>query len=278
LDGAITHFKKALTYYKQIKLMLSQTEMEMNLGNIFNMKGEHKNAERHWNKSLVLNKKIGNLDQEANLLLNYGIYYYDNLKFDKAIKNYERANNIFTSLGKKNGEGIVLGNLGEVYLITCDYQKSYESLTKAKGLFQKLHNTLEELEVTFNLGLFYYILGDYNSLEEVLINMKNIIKQDNSLNRRDNDVNFLEQLLNISQNNLSETIEPLKSIKNLYFENEERNKFIMANDILCKSLIILNKADIAKQILMNKKNQILYLQLNIILRLIKLLKMKQLQI
>src|SRR5690606_25720159 len=116
MDGAISNFEEALDVYQKAGLLLNVAGMEVNLGNIYNMKGDSAQAELHWNKAMQINLSIGNLEQEAKLLLNYGIYYYDKLDFETAIEQYTRANHILSSLGDKNGEGLVQVNLGEVNL------------------------------------------------------------------------------------------------------------------------------------------------------------------
>src|SRR5690606_33706105 len=77
LTNALKEFEQSLECYKQINSVLQEAKLERNIGNIFNMKGDHANAEKFWNSAHIKNLSIGNLDQEAKHLLNYGIYYYE---------------------------------------------------------------------------------------------------------------------------------------------------------------------------------------------------------
>ncbi len=91
LDKAVNEFEKSLEYYKQINSTLQEAKIERNIGNVYNMKGEHSKAEEYWNSALQKNLSIGNLDQEARHLFNYGIYYYEQGAFDEAMKQYKEA-------------------------------------------------------------------------------------------------------------------------------------------------------------------------------------------
>jgi tetratricopeptide (TPR) repeat protein len=80
-DESRDEFFKALEYYKQADLKDKVAAIEVNIGNVYNLQGDSKNAELHWKNALNLNLSIGSLEQEAVLLLNNGIYYADKANF-----------------------------------------------------------------------------------------------------------------------------------------------------------------------------------------------------
>ena len=88
LKKVLQQFEKALNVYEDDNLIMRVASIEVNIGNIYNMMCDYKEAEKHWSRSLQINKLIGNIDQEAKILLNYGIYFYDHLQYEKAIENY----------------------------------------------------------------------------------------------------------------------------------------------------------------------------------------------
>src|SRR5690606_38309401 len=46
LTNALKEFEQSLECYKQINSVLQEAKLERNIGNIFNMKGDHTNAEK----------------------------------------------------------------------------------------------------------------------------------------------------------------------------------------------------------------------------------------
>ena len=84
-DKALEQFQYALERYKKLNLKAKIVKMEINIGNIYNIKGEAEKVEHHWNSGLEINSSIGNLISEALLTSNYGIYYYNRLDFENAI-------------------------------------------------------------------------------------------------------------------------------------------------------------------------------------------------
>ncbi len=106
LNGALLHFEKAEKIYEVAGLRLRVAQMQMNLGNIYNIKGDHEMAESYWNKSLEVNQSIGNLDQKAKLLLNFGALNFYKFNFETSIEFYQHASSIFLSLGNNVGSWV----------------------------------------------------------------------------------------------------------------------------------------------------------------------------
>ncbi len=168
IDTALNHFQQAEKLYQDADVKFRLAQMQMNIGNVYNMKGEYSRAELYWNKSLSINLSIGNLDQEAMLFMNYGIYYYEQLNFDKAVEYYQKAFQIFSTLGKKSGNGLVNSNLGEIYLLICEYEKALQALNESINIFASIQNSKEELEAQFLLAKLHLTLGDYEKFNRSL--------------------------------------------------------------------------------------------------------------
>jgi tetratricopeptide (TPR) repeat protein len=209
---------------------LQEAKIERNIGNIYNMKGEHDKAEQYWNSAHQKNLSIGNLDQEARHLLNYGIYYYEQGVFDEAIKQYKEASEIFIVLGIRDGEGLALTNLSETNLDICNYQEAYDSLVKAREIFSKLANVDEEAEVIFLLGKLYYLIGDKNAIGEMIKSYKEILVEINE--RHKNNIRFLELLL---KNSYDEKL--IKEVRDKYKELNDRGNYSKSNVLLCEACL-----------------------------------------
>ena len=230
LDKAVNEFEKSLEYYKQTSSTLQEAKIERNIGNIYNMKGDHEKAEQYWNSAHQKNLSIGNLDQEAKHLLNYGIYYYEQGNFDEAIKQYKEASEIFVVLGIRDGEGLALTNLSEANLDICNYQEAYDLLIKAREIFNKLANIDEEAEVIFLLGKLYYLIGDQNAISEMIKSYKEILVEVNE--RHKNNIQFLELL---SKNSYEGKL--IKEVRDKYQELNDRGNYSKSNVLLCEACL-----------------------------------------
>jgi tetratricopeptide (TPR) repeat protein len=217
--------------------------MEKNIGNIYNMKGEHNRAEDYWNKSLDISLSIGNLELEAKLLLNYGIYYFDQLNFEKALEYYDRALTVFVSLGNSGGQGLVQYNLSEIYMLTCEFEKSIEAIEKSIKIFNNLKNLNEEMESLFLLGKLFFTIDDLQNLNITIEVIKERINDEKIINKHKINYDFLMQLNSISNGNLEETVKSYRIIKDQYRELKDKINFFFAAVQLIKLLIKLGYYD-----------------------------------
>jgi serine/threonine protein kinase len=239
LGGAITGFKKALELYKESNLAMQAAGIEVNIGNIYNIKGDYENAEQYWNNSLETNLSIGNIEQESKTVFNYGIYYFDHLNFEKSIEHYTRAHSIFRSLGDKHSQGLVLSNLGEVYHTICEYQKAYDSLTDSKKFFRELSNPGEEVEVLFMLGKFYYDIGDEHGMNEVIADFEKLLKNHQLTDKQKTNFKFLEILNFVQRSYRTNVWKDLTDIRDEYRKKDDKNNFIKASFVLSDVLMNL---------------------------------------
>src|ERR1035438_1079092 len=243
LVSAMNNFELAENYYINKGLNYKVAQMEKNIGNVYNLKGEHNKAEDYWNKSLEISASVGNLDLEAKLLLNYGIYFFDNLNIEKAIDYYNRALSIFVSLGNSNGQGLVKYNLGEIYLLTCEFEKSIEAVENSIKIFNNLKNLNEEMESLFLLGKLSYTIGDIQNLNTVIEVMKEKINDEKTVDKNKINYNFLKLLCLNSNGNLEDQIKSYRIIKNQYRELDDKINFFFASAQLIKHLIKLGYYD-----------------------------------
>lgn len=252
LEEALKYFQEALKNYSKINLIVQIAKMEINIGNIFNIKGDQKKAEYYWEKALQTNLSIGNLLPEALITLNFGVFYFDKSNFNQALKQYNRAYDINVTYGYKYQQAQVLYNLGELFFIMCEYQKCINSLTAALSIFNKMNNNDEEGDVIFLLGKLYYSMGNKKELKLYINKYSHLISNSSTKKHRIN-VQLLDTLHLILTQNVSNTINSLKEIRDYYLETENHSNLIFTNFILIECLIKLKKYDEALQEL-NDKN------------------------
>ena len=68
LNNALNNFSEAAKHFKDANSKIEVARMQMNIGNIHNMRGDYGLAEEYWNKSLQTNYSVGNLEHEAKIL------------------------------------------------------------------------------------------------------------------------------------------------------------------------------------------------------------------
>ncbi len=239
LDGAISGFKKALELYKESNLAMQAAGIEVNIGNIYNIKEDYENAEHYWNASLETNLSIGNLEQESKIVFNYGIYHFDHLNFEKSIEHYTRAHSIFRGLGDKHSQGLVLSNLGEVYYATCEYQKAHDSFIESQKIFRELSNPGEEAEVLFMLGKLHYDIGNEQGMNDVIADFEKLLKNNLLTDKQKTNFKFLELLNFLLRSNRINVWKDLINIRNEYGEKEDKTNFIKAGFVLADVLMNL---------------------------------------
>ena len=240
-DDALVQFEKAREVYYQTDLKLLATQMENNIGNIYSIKGEYKNAELSWNKALELNKSIGNLNNEAKTSMNYGLYYFERLNFKKSIELLNRANSIFSSIGDKLDAGLVYSNLGEIYLMTCDYEKSLESIIKSKNILNSINNLNESLTSQFYLGQFYFVIGDLKKIKKIINEYDSVQDKELISEQNKNNFRYLKLIVEIENKNIIDILKNLREIKEIFLTNEDTFYYFQATEHLIHILIESSK-------------------------------------
>jgi serine/threonine protein kinase len=241
---------EALKHYQSAKLPRRVAGMYVNIGAIYDMVGDKKEAENYWQKALEVNSSIGNLEQEGAILINYGVLHHNSNSLEKAIECWKQAINIFIPIGIQNKLAFAKGNMGEVYFIICDYQNAYESLILSYDLFKSLNNDKEGLSTLLILGKFWFTIGDVKELNKIINNYEvtslvDIQKSDKStLNllylRLLKNLLFGTQIIN--ETDVLQLLEGYLAIeeKNLYLETIynyseyliKTNKLIRAHELL----------------------------------------------
>ncbi|MFH2029502.1 MAG: protein kinase [Bacteroidota bacterium] len=168
LDESIKYFKKSLATFQLAEKLDKVAGMELNLGNIYNMKGDHNKSELHWNKALQINKSIGNIEQEALVLLNYGNLMQDKLQFEKAISQYKRAHDIFKGIGNNLNRGLAVINMGETCTIICEYSEAEINFIEALLIFEESGNFEEYSETLFLQAKLEFALNRTTKLKLIL--------------------------------------------------------------------------------------------------------------
>jgi len=175
LESALKNFELAKASFIETEYSDRVARVENNMGIIFTVFNDYKQAEEHWKNSFRINASIGNLEQEGSLLNNFGELYSFMTKYDLAVESYLKAQNIFLSLGNEMNYGLILKNLGEVYLKICEYQKSLTALKEAHKIFIRLQNFEKASEVLTFLGKLFFNIGFLTEITETINSFEKIV-------------------------------------------------------------------------------------------------------
>lgn len=240
LNSAIDNFNEALEFYKKAQLPRRVAGVEVNLGNIYDMMGDDKNAESHWDNALQINTSIGNLEQEAAILINIGVFYLHRLKFDTSIQQLTRSDKIFSAIGKKVNQGLVQINLGEVYLISCYYQKSFECFNQAIQIFKQVENVSELANSYFNLGKLGFYLGDKELIQKSLVEFELSISNKEISQKFLIDLDIL-RIINDISDGVKIRWEVMETKLKEYLKIDERRNFIDLSILLLNHIFRTNE-------------------------------------
>ena len=236
-DKALELFLKAEEIFQQADLKVMMTRMGNNIGNIYNIKNDYKNAESYWNKAVELNKSIGNLENEALLTMNLGIYHFEQLNIKKSIDLYNRAFSIFQSIGDVQNQGIIKSNLGENYIFISEYQKANEELQLSRSILSDSQNENEYLSTLFLIGQLNLIIGNSNEVEKIINRFAQIQDQESISDENKNNFRFLKLLFTLDEQNADDVIKELNETKKVFLSNEDTFHYFQAEEELICLLI-----------------------------------------
>ncbi len=168
LKSALENFEKAKSQFVESNQPVRIAGTEVNIGNIYNIFGNYKQAEEHMQNASRINQSIGNLDHEGLLMQNMGAFYFNRSHFESAIKSYQKAHNIFVSIGNELNGARVLWDLGEIYIEICEFGKALNSLDESQHLFEQTNNFAEFADVLIMKGKLFYKIGAFQNFEEIL--------------------------------------------------------------------------------------------------------------
>lgn len=251
-DSALKNFELCLESYEKANELKRVAAVEINIGNIFNIRADFDSVEAHWKKSLEINQMTGNLYQQGKVSLNLGGFYFHKLNFEAAVENYSKAGVIFNSLGDRYDLGLTESNLGELYLFICEYQNAIEYLNSARDNFHSIQNELEEFESLFMLGKLFYKIGDFKKFQEIITEMNNIFSLNKSMDRLNLHMNYVLCVKDFIFNQEIDLVQAQNTASG-YLSNEDRINYFEMIKILANYFLLKGQLEKAVEILSEKK-------------------------
>jgi len=151
-ENSLKYHKNALTLHKDIKDKIAEAKDLMNIGIVYQSKGDSKKALNYLKNSLKMNREINNLEGEASTLTNIGGI------FAQSMKDYNKSIEMFTQSLEINSEDANTWiSLGDIYFQMKEFRKAIDAFNHAIKIDPEIR------EAWVYLGNTYLRLGEFDN-------------------------------------------------------------------------------------------------------------------
>src|ERR671932_715142 len=113
-------------------------------------------------------RKAGNKKDEARKLINLGVIYNSKGQYSKALEFYQQALPIYKEIGDKEDQGNTLNYIGVSYSNQGQYSQALEFFQQALAIRQEIGDKPGGGQTLNNIGLCYNALEKYANAEKTL--------------------------------------------------------------------------------------------------------------
>jgi tetratricopeptide (TPR) repeat protein len=200
---AIEILEKAIEISKNIDEI--QGDLIIQLGFIFENRGEYDKASKLYKESLRIYKELGDKSGIATTLRNLGNIHLHQGNYEEAVKKYNQSLKIAEELGDKSGIAKALHNLGNIHYFQGNYEEAVKLYNQSLKMGEELRNKSGIAKTLRNLGNIHYFQGNY---EEAVKLYNQSLKMGEELRNKSGIAKTLHNLGNIhySQGNYEEAV------------------------------------------------------------------------
>lgn len=155
---AIEILNKAIEISKDVDEI--QGEIKIQLGSIFEVKGEHDKAIKIFNESLKEFYELGNKRGIASSFLNLGNVHLDKGNFEEAARDLKQSLKIYKELKDKSGIASALLQLGNIYMNRSNIDKAVKYFNQSLEIFKELEDRSGIASALLQLGNTYMNRGN----------------------------------------------------------------------------------------------------------------------
>ncbi|BAT55665.1 TPR domain protein [Nostoc sp. NIES-3756] len=159
LQQALIKFEQALSFYRSLGDISSQSFTLGHIGKIYSDFGELQKALSYLNQTLSLRRQLGDKTGETITLSNIGAVYSDLGELQKALDFYHQALSLNRQMGDKTREARSLNNIGSVYIDLEESQKALDYFHQSLLLRRQVEDKIGEARTLNNIGKIYLDLG-----------------------------------------------------------------------------------------------------------------------
>ena len=160
------HFEKALEIAQKIVDRKIEAEIYARLGCIFESLGEYVNAQEQYEKALEIAEKTVDRKIEAKSYRNLGSFFESCGEYVKAKEHSEKALAIAEKIGDRKTEAECYRNLGSIFDSHGEYVKAKEQYEKALEIAEKTVDRKIEAKSYASLGSIFESRGEYVKAKE----------------------------------------------------------------------------------------------------------------
>ena len=160
------HFEKALEIAQKIVDRKIEAEIYARLGCIFESLGEYVNAQEQYEKALEIAEKTVDRKIEAKSYRNLGSFFESCGEYVKAKEHSEKALAIAEKIGDRKTEAKCYRNLGSIFDSHGEYVKAKEQYEKALEIAEKTVDRKIEAKSYASLGSIFESRGEYVKAKE----------------------------------------------------------------------------------------------------------------
>ncbi len=151
-DDSVSFFQKGLDHWKQIKETYQKVGGLKEIGALYTILRELKNAEDYLKDAVDTSEKFGYWDLKSSALLSLTECYLEKNKLEKAIETAEEAKELLGDLDDEKEKAYAYTLLGKAYRMADKPEKAEEQFTKAISIYQRIGSS-------YRLGLAYFSMA-----------------------------------------------------------------------------------------------------------------------
>ncbi|XCN72921.1 MAG: tetratricopeptide repeat protein [Candidatus Electrothrix aestuarii] len=165
---ALNLYKQSISLYRDIGDRKNEGLSLNNIGLIYKVQGDHRNALKFLEQSLSIAQELGDKTGEGATLNNISNIYQAKGDYAKALTCLKQALSLLKDAGNKEGEGWSLNNIGEIYRQQRNYPAALPYYEQSLAIRQAIKDKRGESATLNNISLVYIDQGKLNTAFEYL--------------------------------------------------------------------------------------------------------------
>jgi len=171
-EDALDNMYKALRYHEISNNYFGQSNIHLNIGNIYNFNNDYDNAYIEYKKSIYYYLKSGEKNPHDIAYTNIGTIFLNKNELDSALFYFNKSLSIVKKNNRKNKEYTISGIYSNIGLIFKKQQQFDSALTyfhKSLSLRKKIVYKIGEVNTKANIGLTYILMKKYSKAKKILL-------------------------------------------------------------------------------------------------------------
>ena len=175
----VDYWKNSLALFTEINFKNGISNIQSNLGSVYQTKGDDPTALSYFLKSVRIAEEINDSLRIATAYLNIGsVYANETITYDKAFEVFEKSKILFDNIDYREGAGYASINIAELYLKENKPSSALEALKESMTYFDKTDsNTANSLIM---MGRAYVQMYKLNEAEDHYLDAVEIAEQNDS--------------------------------------------------------------------------------------------------